>query len=126
MTGLLSARAGCTVTVLEKHPDFFPRGHGAPSTMEILDQLGLLRAFLHRPHSRFDRAELRIAGRDWLIGDLSHLSTPAPFVAMMPQWGFWTFCAPMPDAIRVSGWSRARNGRCRNGSSAACSNPPHR
>jgi 2-polyprenyl-6-methoxyphenol hydroxylase-like FAD-dependent oxidoreductase len=94
MAGLLFARAGCKVTVLEKHADFFRDFRGDtvhPSTMEILDQLGLLERFLQRPHNRLDRAELRIAGRDWLIGDLSHLDTPAPFIAMMPQWEFLDF-----------------------------------
>jgi 2-polyprenyl-6-methoxyphenol hydroxylase-like FAD-dependent oxidoreductase len=94
MTGLLFARAGCRLTVLEKHSDFFRDFRGDtvhPSTMEILDQLGLLERFLQRPHSRLDRAELRIAARDWLIADLSHLRTAAPFVAMMPQWDFLDF-----------------------------------
>jgi 2-polyprenyl-6-methoxyphenol hydroxylase-like FAD-dependent oxidoreductase len=59
--------------------------------MEILDELGMLQRFLKRPHNRVDRAELRIAGRDWTIGDLSHLPTPAPFIAMMPQWEFLDF-----------------------------------
>jgi 2-polyprenyl-6-methoxyphenol hydroxylase-like FAD-dependent oxidoreductase len=59
--------------------------------MEILDQLGMLQRFLKRPHSELDSAELRIAGRQWTIGDLSHLDTPAPFVAMMPQWDFLDF-----------------------------------
>jgi 2-polyprenyl-6-methoxyphenol hydroxylase-like FAD-dependent oxidoreductase len=80
--------------VLEKHSDFFRDFRGDtvhPSTMEILDQLGLLERFLQRPHSRLDRAELRIAARDWLIADLSHLRTAAPFVAMMPQWDFLDF-----------------------------------
>jgi 2-polyprenyl-6-methoxyphenol hydroxylase-like FAD-dependent oxidoreductase len=38
-----------------------------------------------------DRAELRVAGREWTIGDLTHLDTPAPFIAMMPQWDFLDF-----------------------------------
>src|SRR5204863_10130006 len=62
-----------------------------PSTMEILDQLGLLKEFLERPHNRLDKAQLRVAGRDWIIGDLSRLNTPAPFIAMMPQWDFLDF-----------------------------------
>src|SRR5205085_6524510 len=62
-----------------------------PSTMEILSQLGMLERFLRRPHSRLNSAELRIAGRRWTVGDLSHLSTPAPFIAMMPQWDFLDF-----------------------------------
>jgi 2-polyprenyl-6-methoxyphenol hydroxylase-like FAD-dependent oxidoreductase len=94
MAGLLFARAGVQVKVLEKHADFFRDFRGDtvhPSTMEILDQLGMLERFLKRPHSRVDRAEIRLAGRDWVIGDLSHLDTPAPFIAFMPQWDFLDF-----------------------------------
>jgi 2-polyprenyl-6-methoxyphenol hydroxylase-like FAD-dependent oxidoreductase len=94
MAGLLFARAGCDVLVLEKHADFFRDFRGDtvhPSTMEILDQLGMLQRFLKRPHSELNSAELRLAGRQWAIGDLSHLNTPAPFIAMMPQWDFLDF-----------------------------------
>ncbi|MBW0007705.1 MAG: FAD-dependent monooxygenase, partial [Sphingomonas sp.] len=94
MAGLLFARAGCEVLVLEKHADFFRDFRGDtvhPSTMEILDQLGMLQRFLKRPHSELNSAELRIAGKQWTIGDLSHLKTPAPFIAMMPQWDFLDF-----------------------------------
>ena len=94
MAGYLFARAGVTTKVVEKHPDFFRDFRGDtvhPSTMEILSQLGLLDAFLGRPHNRITSARLRIGGRDWTIGDLSHLDTPAPFIAMMPQWEFLDF-----------------------------------
>ncbi len=94
MAGLLFARAGCTVQVLEKHADFFRDFRGDtvhPSTMEILEQLGMLGRFLKRPHSRVYSAEVRLAGRDWTIGDLSHLHTAAPFIAFMPQWEFLDF-----------------------------------
>ena len=94
MAGLLFARAGVKTLVLEKHGDFLRDFRGDtvhPSTMEILDQLGMLERFLRRPHDRVDRAELRIAGREWKIGDLSHLRTAAPFIAMMPQWDFLDF-----------------------------------
>ena len=94
MAGLLFARAGCRVQVFEKHADFFRDFRGDtvhPSTMEILDQLGMLQRFLKRPYNKVDGAELRIAGREWTIGDLSHLHTPAPFIALMPQWDFLDF-----------------------------------
>ena len=94
MAGLLFARAGCNVRILEKHADFFRDFRGDtvhPSTMEILDQLGMLQRFLKRPHNEVTTAQLRLAGRDWTIGDLSHLNTPAPFIAMMPQWDFLDF-----------------------------------
>jgi 2-polyprenyl-6-methoxyphenol hydroxylase-like FAD-dependent oxidoreductase len=114
MAGLLFARAGCRVEVLEKHEDFFRDFRGDtvhPSTMEILAQLGLLGDFLKRPHSKFDRAELKIAGRDWSIGDLTHLKTPAPYVAMMPQWEFLdpAGCrAPLPRLLAADEGSGRR------------------
>jgi 2-polyprenyl-6-methoxyphenol hydroxylase-like FAD-dependent oxidoreductase len=103
MTGLLFARAGCRVLVLEKHADFFRDFRGDtvhPSTMEILDQLGMLQRFLKRPHNKVTEAQLRLAGREWTIGDLSHLDTPAPFIAMMPQWDFLDFLRKEARAFR--------------------------
>ena len=94
MAGLLFARAGVNVKVIEKHADFFRDFRGDtvhPSTMEIFDQLGLLERFLERPHNRLYEARGTIAGKDYRLGDLSHLDTPAPFIAMMPQWDFLDF-----------------------------------
>lgn len=94
MCGLLLARAGVGVTVLEKHGDFLRDFRGDtvhPSTMEVLQQLGMLERFLARPHERVGGAQIRVAGKDYMIGDLSHLDTPAPFIAMMPQWEFLDF-----------------------------------
>lgn len=94
MAGLLFARAGVKTLVLEKHGDFLRDFRGDTvhaSTMEILSELGLLDRFLERPHTRLTQARLRIAGREWTIGDLSRLNTPAPFIAMMPQWEFLDF-----------------------------------
>src|SRR5688500_17147525 len=94
MAGLLFARAGCKVRVLEKHKDFFRDFRGDtvhPSTMEILDQLGMLGRFLERPHNRLHQAIGTISGKEYVLGDLSHLATPAPFIAMMPQWDFLDF-----------------------------------
>ena len=94
MAGLLLARAGVSVKVIEKHADFFRDFRGDtvhPSTMEILDQLGLLERFLERPHNRITKARIRLEDRYWTIGDLSHLDTAAPFIAMMPQWDFLDF-----------------------------------
>lgn len=94
VAGLLFARAGLRTRVLEKHGDFLRDFRGDtvhPSTMEVLDQLGLLTDFLQRPHSRITRASMRIEGVDYDIADLSKLDTPAPFIAMMPQWEFLDF-----------------------------------
>jgi 2-polyprenyl-6-methoxyphenol hydroxylase-like FAD-dependent oxidoreductase len=94
MAGLLFARAGLTVRVVEKHADFLHDFRGDtvhPSTMDILGQLGLREAFLARPHQRLTRAELRIGGREIIVGDLSRVRSATPFVAMMPQWEFLDF-----------------------------------
>ena len=55
MLGFLLARAGISVTVLEKHKDFFRDFRGDtvhPSTLELMYELGLLEEFLKVPHQR--------------------------------------------------------------------------
>jgi 2-polyprenyl-6-methoxyphenol hydroxylase-like FAD-dependent oxidoreductase len=94
MAGLLFARAGIETLVLEKHGDFLRDFRGDtvhPSTMEILSELGMLDRFLQRPFSKVSQARLTIAGKTLTVGELSHLHTPAPFIAMMPQWEFLDF-----------------------------------
>ena len=54
MLGFLLARAGIDVVVLEKHADFLRDFRGDtihPSTLEIMDELGLLDEFLKLPHT---------------------------------------------------------------------------
>lgn len=96
VAGLLLARAGVAVTVLEKHGDFLRDFRGDtvhPSTLEIFHELGLLDALLKLPHARMDRLSLNLFGRPIAIGDLSHLPVAAPFIAMMPQWDLLDFIA---------------------------------
>ena len=94
MAGLLFARAGCRVRIFEKHADFLHDFRGDtihPSTMEILDQLGMLDSLLRCPHHKLHKAQFRLAGGLWTIGDLSRLRTVAPFAVIMPQWDFLDF-----------------------------------
>jgi 2-polyprenyl-6-methoxyphenol hydroxylase-like FAD-dependent oxidoreductase len=110
MAALLFARAGVSVLVLEKHADFFRDFRGDtvhPSTMQVLDELGLLERFLARPHHPIDRAEVNWNGRRMSIGDLSHLAMPAPFIAMMPQWDFLDFLRI--EAERFAGFGLRMN-----------------
>jgi 2-polyprenyl-6-methoxyphenol hydroxylase-like FAD-dependent oxidoreductase len=110
MAGLLFARAGVTVKVLEKHADFLRDFRGDtvhPSTMEILDQLGMLERFLQRPHERLYEARGRIVDQEVVIADLRHLRTPAPFIAMMPQWEFLDFLRD--EAARFPAFSLLMN-----------------
>jgi 2-polyprenyl-6-methoxyphenol hydroxylase-like FAD-dependent oxidoreductase len=102
MAGLLLARSGIGVLVLEKHGDFFRDFRGDtvhPSTMELLSELGMLERFLQRPHHRLDRAEIAWNGQEMEVADLSHLPTPAPFIAMMPQWDFLDFLRDEAEAF---------------------------
>src|SRR6478672_12310785 len=112
MAGLLFARAGCRVQVLEKHADFFHDFRGDtvhPSTMEILHQLGMLERFLQCRHHKLHKAQFRLAGRLWTIGDLSRLATVAPFAAIMPQWDFLDFLRREAEAF--PGFGMAMNSR---------------
>jgi 2-polyprenyl-6-methoxyphenol hydroxylase-like FAD-dependent oxidoreductase len=88
--GLLLARAGVAVTVLEKHGDFLRDFRGDtvhPSTLTLLDELGLGGWFEALPHSRVDRVELPGGhGRTTTVADLSRLAVPHPYIAMAPQW----------------------------------------
>ena len=96
MAGLLFARAGCRVTVLEKHADFFRDFRGDtvhPSTLELLRELGLLEEFLKRPHDEVRTLTARVADRQITIADMSHLPVETRFVALMPQWHFLDFLA---------------------------------
>jgi len=94
MLGYLLARAGVRTTVLEKHADFLRDFRGDtvhPSTMRALDELGLLEAFLLRPHQRLHRLEGWFSGERIRIGDFSGLPERYAFIAMMPQWEFLDF-----------------------------------
>ena len=94
MAGLLFARAGCSVLVLEKHADFFRDFRGDtvhPSTLELLRELGLIDEFLKRPHDEVRSLTARVADRRITIADMSHLPVKSRFVALMPQWHFLDF-----------------------------------
>lgn len=94
MLGLLLARAGVRVLVLEKHLDFLRDFRGDtvhPSTLEILHELGLLEAFLQRPHERIDELRVSIGGRSLPVADFSRLSSHSRFLVLMPQWDFLDF-----------------------------------
>ena len=94
MLGLLLARAGVGVTVLEKHKDFFRDFRGDtihPSTLQLLEELGLLEEFLRIPHSQVSGLSAIIGGQQMAMADFSHLPTKAKFIALMPQWDFLGF-----------------------------------
>jgi len=94
MLGLLLARAGVDVVVLEKHADFLRDFRGDtvhPSTLEVMHELGLLDAFLTRPHDKARILRVSIGGTEVTVADFSRLRTRCGFIAMMPQWEFLDF-----------------------------------
>lgn len=96
MLGLLLARAGVDVVVLEKHADFLRDFRGDtihPSTLEVLHELGLLETFLRRPHQEAARLGGVVGGVEFSFADFSHLPTRCRFIAFMPQWDFLDFLA---------------------------------
>ena len=96
LLGLLLARSGVDVVVLEKHGDFLRDFRGDtihPSTLELLDELGLLDAFLQRPHQEMKRVSIAIGAESFTVADFARLPTRCKFIAFMPQWDFLDFVA---------------------------------
>ncbi|TYL88845.1 FAD-dependent oxidoreductase [Bradyrhizobium cytisi] len=94
MLGYLLGRAGIDVVVLEKHADFFRDFRGDtvhPSTLQLMDELGLIDGFLKLPHQRLQTMDGLFGGTKVRIADLSRLNTKYPFIAFMPQWDFLNF-----------------------------------
>ena len=94
MLGYLLGRAGIDVVVLEKHADFFRDFRGDtvhPSTLQVMDELGLIDGFLKLPHQRLQKMDGMFGGTSVRIADLSRLHVKYPFIAFMPQWDFLNF-----------------------------------
>lgn len=91
MLGLLLARAGVDVTVLEKHRDFLRDFRGDtvhPSTLAVIDELGLAERLDERPHRKVSTLTVGRGSDPIVAADLSTLSGRFPYIAMMPQWDF--------------------------------------
>ncbi|MGH8651905.1 MAG: FAD-dependent oxidoreductase [Gammaproteobacteria bacterium] len=96
MLGLLLARAGVNVVVLEKHGDFLRDFRGDtihPSTLEVLHELDLLDEFLKLPHQKAYGLGAHIGNTYIPFADFSHLPTRCKFIAFIPQWDFLNFLA---------------------------------
>ncbi len=96
MLGVLLARAGVNVAVLEKHADFLRDFRGDtihPSTMNVMHELGWLEEFLQLPHNPVRELYGQFGDERIRLADFSHLPAQARFIAMMPQWDFLNFLA---------------------------------
>src|ERR1044072_5076717 len=89
--GLLLARAGIEVTVLEKHGDFLRDFRGDTvhaSTVRLIDELGLGKQFRALPQSKLQQVGVPGPNGLMVLGDISRLRAPYNYVAMVPQWDF--------------------------------------
>jgi 2-polyprenyl-6-methoxyphenol hydroxylase-like FAD-dependent oxidoreductase len=96
MLGYLLARAGVEVVVLEKHADFLRDFRGDtihPSTLELMNELGLYDDFLGLPHQKASAIGAWFGDKEYAFADFTRLPTRAKFIALMPQWDFLNFLA---------------------------------
>ncbi len=106
MLGYLLARAGRKVAVLEKHGDFLRDFRGDtvhPSTLDVLDDLGLLDKFLAMPHTELRSLSGRVGKDTVTIANFSGVRGRAKFIALMPQWDFLNFLAS--ESKQYSGYN---------------------
>ncbi|VBA59964.1 FAD-dependent oxidoreductase [Mycobacterium attenuatum] len=88
MLGLLLARAGVDVTVMEKHADFLRDFRGDTvhaSTLGLLDQLGLGPRFASIPHRLIETIRMKLQGQPVEL-DLHRLPGRHQHIALVPQW----------------------------------------
>lgn len=101
LLGFLLARAAIKVIVLEKHKDFFRDFRGDtihPSTLRIMDELGLLEQFMQVPHQEVKTIYAIFNNQEVQIGDFTHLFNGKTAMALMPQWDFLNFIARQAQA----------------------------
>lgn len=88
--GLLLARAGVDVTVLEKHGDFLRDFRGDtvhPTTLRLIDELGLWPEFTELPQSHVRNVTFDARpGHPVTMVSFERLRQPHPYIAMVPQW----------------------------------------
>jgi 2-polyprenyl-6-methoxyphenol hydroxylase-like FAD-dependent oxidoreductase len=92
----LLGRAGVKTLLLEKHADFLRDFRGDtvhPSTLRIMDELGLLDDFLLLPHSKIRPLAAEIDDRVLHLADFGKIPGRCNFIALMPQWDFLNFLA---------------------------------
>jgi 2-polyprenyl-6-methoxyphenol hydroxylase-like FAD-dependent oxidoreductase len=91
---LLLARAGVAVTLLEAHKNFERDFRGDtihPSTLELLDQIGLAERLHELPHTKMGEFQLRTAAGIQTLIVFKRLRTRFPYVMVMPQARFLEF-----------------------------------
>lgn len=110
LLGLLLARAGVDVVVLEKHADFLRDFRGDtlhPSTLEVMRELQLDDRLLALPHQKVREIAAEFGSFKTAVADFSHLPVAHRYIVLMPQWDFLNFLAS--EAERYPTFSRHMN-----------------
>ena len=93
---LFLARHGIPVTLLEMHKDFDREFRGDtihPSTLEVLDQIGVAAALHQMPHSKISGPTFQFPDGPFRPFDLGRLKTKFPYILLVPQSRFLEFIA---------------------------------
>jgi 2-polyprenyl-6-methoxyphenol hydroxylase-like FAD-dependent oxidoreductase len=107
---LLLVRQGRWVVVLEKHPDFLRDFRGDtvhPSTLEVLDEMGLVDRVEALPHRKVQQLRVTFADRTVAVADFTGLRTRYPYLMFLPQWDFLEMLAA--EAGRYPGFTLLRS-----------------
>ena len=91
---LLLARKGVPVTLLEAHKDFDRDFRGDtvhPSTLELLDEIGLADRLLELRHTKVYGPTIRAANGPFMPVDLRNFKTKFPYIMLVPQTNFLEF-----------------------------------
>ncbi len=105
--GLLLARKGVSVKVLELHPDLARDFRGDTvhaSTLELLDQIGLAEGALELPHSKIQQMSINTPAKLIRLVNFKRLKTKFPYIAMMPQENFLKYlldCAHRYECFEI-------------------------
>src|SRR5689334_4498858 len=106
VAGLLFARAGLRVTVLEKHADFLRDFRGDTvhaSTLMLLERLGLGEAFRRLPHHDVRQLRMQVDDGTFTLADFSHLPGGFRHLSLVPQWDLLDLLAT--EAARYPGFT---------------------
>ena len=110
MLALLLARQRVPVTLLEQHKDFDRDFRGDtihPSTLELLDQIGLAEPLHQLQHAKIYGPTFRLANTNFSPIDFRRLKTRFPYILLVPQARFLDFlaaeAAKYPDFKLVMG-----------------------
>jgi 2-polyprenyl-6-methoxyphenol hydroxylase-like FAD-dependent oxidoreductase len=89
--GLLLARQGVAVTVLEKHADFLRDFRGDtvhPSTLDLLDEVGLGERMESLSGRRVGTLRASFDDGTYTVADFTRLPKPHNYLYFVPQWDF--------------------------------------